>query len=99
MYNKTFPGDFTYYKTEKKSQIDYVFTTRAGMKFVKNFSICNESWHLSDHRPLCLEIKANEAINCHGLLRRAQDLNYEFDPQLNKPTRYLASYDAEIFES
>ena len=98
MYNRTFPGDFTYHKADKKSQIDYVFTDRTGMKYIKNYEICSENWHLSDHLPLCLEIKASEAINCHALLRRSKDLNYEFDPQQTKPTRYLANYDADIFQ-
>ena len=98
MHNKTYPGDFTYHKAEKKSQIDYVFTDRIGVKSIKDFSICSENWHLSDHRPICVEIKATEAINSYSLLRRAKDLNYEFDPLHTKPTRYLSNYDAEIFQ-
>ena len=85
MCGKTYPGDFTYYKAEKKSQLDFVFTDRVGMKYVKDYTICNENWHLSDHRPLCLEIRATEAISCNAVLRRAKDLNYEFDPHHVKP--------------
>ena len=98
MHNKTYPGDFTYLKAEKKSQIDYVFTDRIGVKSIKDFSICSENWHLSDHRPICVEIKATEAINSYSLLRRAKDLNYEFDPLHTKPKRYLSNYDTEIFQ-
>ena len=98
MYNKTHQGDFTYFKAERKSQIDLVFTNRAGIKYVKGYDICNESWHLSDHRPLCLELKAVESISCQSLLRRSKDLNYEFDPLLTKPVRYLSTYDAGRFQ-
>ena len=98
MYNRTFAGDFTYHKADKKSQIDYVFTDRTGLKYIEKFEICVDSWHLSNHRPLCLEIKASESINCHTLWRRSKDLNYEFDPQQTKPTRYLATYDTDIFQ-
>ena len=99
MCNRTFPGSFTYHKADKKSQIDYVFTDRAGLKCIKNYEICEENWHLSDHRPLCLEIKASKAVNCNALLRRSKDLNYEFDPQQTKPMRYLATYDVDVFQS
>ena len=95
---RTFPGDHTYHKAGKKSQIDFVFTNRAGTKDIIDFVIPNENWHLSDHRPIYLEIKAKESINCSALLRRAKDLNYEFDPQHTKPTRYLGTYNDVIFQ-
>ena len=63
MNNKDFPGDFTYQKAEKRSQIDFIYTDRIGVKTVIDFKIMNENWHLSDHKPVCLEIKAAESIN------------------------------------
>ena len=36
---KVFPGDFTYYKGGKKSQIDFVYTNSTGLKFIKDFII------------------------------------------------------------
>ena len=48
---------------------------------------------------MCLEIKANESIDCSLLLRRAKDLNYVFDPNHTKPVRYLATYDHKVFEN
>ena len=98
MCSRSYQGDFTYFKAERKSQIDFAFTNRIGIKCIKDYDICNESWHLSDHRPLCLEVKAVESISCQSLLRRAKDLNYEFDPQLTKPVRYLSTYDADRFQ-
>ena len=96
--NITYPGDHTYYKAEKRSQIDFVYTDRIGAKAIIDFTIMNENWHLSDHRPVCLEIKAAESINCSMLLRRAKDLNYEFDPYHVKPVRYLSRYDEDTFK-
>ena len=45
---KTFDGDCTYFKGNKKSQIDYVFTNKNGIKLVENFSIQKDDWHLSE---------------------------------------------------
>ena len=39
-----------------------------------------------------------ESINCSSLLKRAKDLNYEYDPHKDIITRYLSSYDSAIFE-
>ena len=97
--NVTFAGDFTYYKANKRSQIDFVFTDYAGLKSIIEFAIPNENWHLSDHRPVCVEIQAKEGIDCSSLLRRAKDLNYVFDPNHTKPVRYLGKYDYKLFEN
>ena len=32
--NQKFPGDFTYHKGDKKSQIDFVFTNLEGLKYI-----------------------------------------------------------------
>ena len=96
---KTYCGDYTYFKGNKKSQIDYVFTNREGMKYVNDFCIPSENWHLSDHRPIVLDIAVPNIIPTYALICRARDLNYEFDPQLSKPVRHLGVYDARKFES
>ena len=96
--NCSFTGDYTYYKADKKSQIDFIFTDSAGVKSILYFAIPNDNWHLSDHRPLYLEIKAAESINSSMLLRRAKDLNYVFDPQHTKPIRHLSNYNKIIFQ-
>ena len=96
---KIFNGDFTYIKGNKKSQIDFVFTNREGLKRIRELTIPTENWHLSDHRPILLEIDAPDSIQTSGLLRRAKDLNYEFDPHYSIPTRYLSTYNTHIFEA
>ena len=53
------------------------------------------NWHLSDHTPIAVSIKANEAINAIGILRRARDLN-EFDPNTTIIKRYNQVYNYDI---
>ena len=73
-YNKYFEGNFTYYKSNKKSQIDFVFTENVGRKMVKEFNIVKTGWHQSDHLPLELQIETTWKIDLNSLLLRAQDL-------------------------
>ena len=94
-----FVGDYTYYKGEKKSQIDFVFTNAAGAKHMKDFVIPSDDWHLSDHGPLIVELESCQLVNTSLLLKRALDLNYEFDPYLEKPVRHISKYNKLIFES
>ena len=45
------PGDFTYFKAGKKSQIDYALTSFNGRKYITDFCIVKNDWHLSNHCP------------------------------------------------
>ena len=63
-----FQGDFTYFKANKKSQIDMVYTNTQGLDFIKGFNICNENWHFSDHRPVEVSMICVERINAINLL-------------------------------
>ena len=73
-----FDGGFTYIKNDKKSQIDYVITNRQGRGNIVSFHIIKTNWHISDHRPIALEITCNNEIRSDIILARAQDLNHEF---------------------
>ena len=95
---KQFTGENTYFKGEKKSQIDFVYTNRDGVKLVQDFCIISENWHLSDHRPVVVEILTPEMIQPTIMLRRAKELTYEYDPHFIKPVRYLSTYDTTRFE-
>ena len=94
-----FEGDFTYFKGEKKSQIDFVFTCNEGLKIVKSFSIIKDNWHLSDHRPVSVEISAARMVNSAFVLRRAKELNYEYQPNRPSIVRHLGSYDLNLFSN
>ena len=86
---KVFDGDFTYFKSNKKSQIDFAYTNEAGLKFIKNFSIDKDHWHLSDHRSISVQISATQMVNSAFLFKRAKELNYEFDPNRSSIVRHL----------
>ena len=94
---KIFDGDFTYFKGEKKSQIDYVFTNKDGLKRIKKFSIHSDNWHLSDHRAVSVELIASRMVNSAFLLKRAKELNYEFQPNRSSIVRHLGSYNIDVF--
>ena len=94
---KTFDGDYTYFKGNKKSQIDYAYTNRNGLRSVKNFFIQKNDWHLSDHRPILLEISGAKLYNSAFLLKRAKELNYEFDPNRPKIVCHLGCYNLDVF--
>ena len=96
--NRTFDGNYTYFKADKRSQIDYAFTNLEGIKHIENFEVITEDWHISDHLPICADIRVPEAIHTSFLLKRARELNYEFDPHKETLTRYLSTYDCNIFE-
>ena len=78
---KAFPGDFTYIKANTKSQIDFVYTNKDGLKNVKELYIHNDKCHFSDHKPIEIELLTPISINVSNLLIRANELNYEFDPR------------------
>ena len=97
--NKSFDGDYTYYKGNKRSQIDFVFTNFKGLKQIDCFSIIRDNWHTSDHLPIGVELQLPEAVDCSFLIKRAKELNYEFNPHKTQLKRYLATYDEVTFEN
>ena len=94
---KTFAGDFTYFKGEKKSQIDFVYTNKDGIKRVKNIIIHSDNWHLSDHKPISVELIASRKVNSAFLLKRSKELNYEFNPNRATIVRHLSTYNIDVF--
>ena len=90
--NKQYIGNFTYHKTGKNSQIDFVLTNKNGMYYIRDFQIINTNWHLSDHRPVYLKLDVRQAICTTSLLNRAKELNYEYDPNEFVIKRYTKQY-------
>ena len=74
---KTFDNDFTFFRQNGKSQIDFCLTNKDGRTMLKDFNIISNDWHLSDHRPITLVLELNMNSSVSGLLERALDLNYE----------------------
>ena len=97
--NRTFEGDFTYYKNDKRSQIDFALTNDIGRKHIKAFKILDTDWHISDHRPLCLSIRINCTTSSNILLTRAEDLNYDFPIEKTIIKRFNKRYDSELLDN
>ena len=67
-------------------------------------SIYNDNWHMSDHRPVAINILALGNVNLNCILTRSMDLNcilkrsmdllnYEFNPNRRYIKRQLGTYD------
>ena len=93
---KVFNGDFTYIKNDKKSQIDYVITNNQGRSEVVSFQVIKTNWHISDHRPIALEISFNVDIRCDIILARAQDLNHDNSEDTISIKRFRKEYHLSI---
>ena len=96
---KSFEGDCTYSKGNKRSQIDYVYTNKDGLKLMNSFAIQKDDWHLSDHRAILAEVNGAKVFNSAFLLKRAKELNYEFDPHRPTIVRYLGNYDLDMLKN
>ena len=95
---KQYTGAYTYHKTGKNSQIDFVLTNRLGMNYITDFQIPSSNWHLSDHRPVYINMKVSEICSATGLLNRARDLNYEYNPNEFTIKRYTKQYNFGIMQ-
>ena len=77
-YQKCFEGHWTYFKGNKKSQIDFILTDKNGRKYITSFEIVKVGWHISDHLPIDMKIKIAQDINIMEVLIRAKSLMDEF---------------------
>ena len=67
-------NDFTYFGGNGKSQIDFCLTDNVGKKCINSFKIISDDWHVSDHKPISLEVQVFSTINISALVTRAVDL-------------------------
>ena len=73
-YDRIFPGNYTYFKAGKKSQIDFLITDAAGWRLIADFIISQSSWHVSDHLPLDATLTIKTSISANMLLKRSNNL-------------------------
>ena len=84
LYGKNqFAGGFTYFKANKKSQIDFVVTDNAGRKQVTDLELVTSGWHFSDHIPIDLRTRNVYEINSLALLIRSKSLVEPSTPNRN----------------
>ena len=56
-------------------------TNSSGRKLIESFKIMNTNWHISDHKPICLNVNMDTCPSTHVILARAEDRNSEYDPE------------------
>ena len=88
-----FPLNHLIHGRNTKSQIDFVYTNKDGLKNVKELYIHSDNWHFSDHKPIEIELLTPISINVSNLLIRTKELNYEFDPHTTRIMRHTGRYD------
>ena len=76
---RRFDNEYTFIRANGKSQIDFVLTDGAGRMKVRKLEMVQDGWHISDHRPVTLEITVDQEVDAQTLLIRAQDINYCHD--------------------
>ena len=102
--NKIFPINHlkyrnnTYFKNDRKSQIDFVLATSKGKNDIITIEVINYDWHLSDHIPLYVNVYLNSINSSADLLARAEDLNYEYKPLQMKVERFNRNYKTEAID-
>ena len=69
---KYFDGGYTYFKANKKSQIDFLLTNNVGRAKITQFEIVKSGWHLSDHLPIDIRISAESTIDVRVLVVRTK---------------------------
>ena len=80
---KVFNGDFTFIRDGNKSQIDFVITSSLGRNELVSFEVLKTNWHMSDHRPVTVQINTDCEIRTDVLLMRAANLNEVSNEAIN----------------
>ena len=83
---------------DKKSQVDYGLTNRNGRKCVKSFAVINENWHMSDHKPIALNVEIDTTVTCEAILCRAENLNYDVNTEKSNLIRNNKGYNYDQLE-
>ena len=96
---KVFTNDFTFLRSNGKSQIDYCLSNEHGRKRIINLEILSQNWHISDHRPLALEIVIETGIDVGGLIKRADDLNRSNNHSTIEIQQFKGVYDVTAIEA
>jgi hypothetical protein len=95
---KTFKNDFTFLRSNGRSQIDFCLTNQIGRRKVKDFDILSNDWHISDHRPIKLQLEIECGIDIGGLIKRANDLNCTNNDSITEIQQFKGKYDVNKIE-
>ena len=71
-----------------------MYTNKGGLNYITDFIIHKDNnWHLSDHKPISIDLLVPNIISSSFLYKRSKQLNYEFDPNHTEVFRHMGSYD------
>ena len=70
-----YDGDFTFYRNDKKSAIDWCFGNRHSISSINGFKIVRDSPKISDHIPIVVEIEVSGEKSLDALINAAKELN------------------------
>ena len=93
--NKNFPGKHTFYRGNRKSQIDFVITNRKGLDIIEELKFIENDWHISDHIPISTKISIPHTVDLKTLHKRSCDINALPQSCQSKITE-LKKYDVDI---
>ena len=77
-HGKYFKGGYTYFKSNRKSQIDFLITNNIGRAKINDFQIIEKGSHFSDHLPIDLKFNFEFKVDVHALFMRAKLLQEKF---------------------
>ena len=86
------PGNFTFLKDDKKSQVDLFLTNTYGRQHVTNFEIIDTCFHLSDHLSIAETLKLPKTANLKSLIFRSASLADSFTQFTMKPNNTKISH-------
>ena len=58
----------------------------------------NENWHMSDHKPIALNVEIDTTVTCEAILCRAENLNYDVNTEKNNLIQYNKGYNYDQLE-
>ena len=95
--NKAFKGGFTYFKANNKSQLDYIYSNKEGLKFIKNVMLTRIIGIYLIIYQSVLRLSQQKIVSCSFVLKRAKELNLEFNPHQVPIVRNKSTYDFNSF--
>ena len=84
-----------YHQNGEKSQIDLILTTSKGRKDLTVFKVIDCDWHISDHRPVYIEVCLDSVTSSIDIPARAEELNYEYTLKQIKVEKFNKNYNLE----
>ena len=70
-----FDGGFIFHRNDKKSQIDWCFSNKHGLSYIKSFNLVRDCPNISDHKPIVVDLEISGEKSISHLVKASQELN------------------------